>query len=314
MSKKLFFLYNPYAGRGQIRPVLSDVLDTFTKAGYEVTVRPTQAKRDAWEQVEVCGDYDLIVCAGGDGTLDEVVTGMFHREGGYIPIGYIPEGSTNDFGYSLGLPADIKKAAEVAVSGVPFPCDIGRFNGNHVFVYVAAFGLFTDVSYETDQDMKNVLGHAAYVLEGMKRLNNVESIHMKITYDGEVMEDDFLVGTITNSRTVGGFSNLVNKYDVVFDDGLFEVTLVKMPANVLQLSEIINALLFKEFNSDYMVTIQASHIIFEADKPIPWTMDGEDGGTHERVEIRNDHRAVEIMLLEDMLPEVSVEAAAKAEE
>lgn len=302
----MFFLYNPYAGKGQIKSQLSDVLDIFTKAGYEVTVRPTQAPRDAWDQVKKCEDYDLIVCAGGDGTLDEVVTGMFHRDDGYIPIGYLPEGSTNDFGTSLGLPGKLKKAAKVAVNGVPFPCDIGRFNDSHVFVYVAAFGLFTDVSYETDQDMKNVLGHAAYVLEGMKRLNNVESIHMKITYDGEVMEDDFLVGTITNSRSVGGFKNLVNKYDVVFDDGLFEVTLVKMPQNVLQIPEIINALLFEQFNSDYMVTLQASHIVFESDKPIAWTMDGEDGGVHERVEIHNDRKAVEIMLPEEMISEVSL--------
>ena len=162
--KKMLFIYNPNAGTGTLKPKLSDVIDVFTKAGYEVTVYPTQKYHDGIEKMESCSDgYDLIVCSGGDGTLDEVVTGM--RKRSYkAPLGYIPAGTTNDFATSLGIPKDILAAADTAVNGIPFPCDVGTFN-NDYFIYIAAFGLFTDVSYETKQSMKNILGHLAYVLE-----------------------------------------------------------------------------------------------------------------------------------------------------
>ena len=169
--KKLLFIYNPNAGKGLIKPKLSDVLDIFVKAGYEVTVYPTQKYRDGYHKVRhFKEEYDLVVCSGGDGTLDEVVTGMMKRKE-QIPIGYIPTGTTNDFARSLHIPKDMLKAADTAVNGIVFPCDIGKFN-NDFFVYIAAFGLFTDVSYQTKQEVKNVLGHLAYVLEGMKRLYN----------------------------------------------------------------------------------------------------------------------------------------------
>ena len=175
MDKKLLFVYNPKAGKALIKNKLADILDIFTRAGYETTVVPTQKHGDATEAVVRRGDiYELVVCSGGDGTLDEVVTGMI-RSGFNTPIGYIPAGSTNDFGGSLSLPKNMLRAAEVAVEGKNFPCDIGSFvheGEKDVFVYIAAFGLFTDVSYETAQDVKNVLGHMAYLLEGMKRLSS----------------------------------------------------------------------------------------------------------------------------------------------
>ena len=215
--KKMLFIYNPNAGTGALKPKLSDVIDVFTKAGYEVTVYPTQKYHDGIEKMESCSDgYDLIVCSGGDGTLDEVVTGM--RKRSYkAPLGYIPAGTTNDFATSLGIPKDILAAADTAVNGIPFPCDVGTFN-NDYFIYIAAFGLFTDVSYETKQSMKNILGHLAYVLEGAKRIFNIPSYKIRVIHDGEEIEDEFIYGMVTNSRSVGGFKGIIGT-NVVFDDG-----------------------------------------------------------------------------------------------
>ena len=204
IMKKMLFIYNPNAGTGILKPKLSEVLDIFTKGGYEVTVYPTQRTHDAVEKIQSYeGSYDLLVCSGGDGTLDEAVTGMQLR-GTDIPLGYIPAGTTNDFAASLGIPKDILSAADTAVNGVPFSCDVGMVNDDH-FIYIAAFGLFTDVSYETKQSMKNILGHLAYVLEGTKRIFNIPSYKIKVSHDGESFEDEFIFGMVTNSRSVGGF-------------------------------------------------------------------------------------------------------------
>ena len=177
--KKLYFIYNPHSGREQIRTKLYHILQIFSDAGYDLAVCPTREKKDAVRRIELLpDDYDLVVCSGGDGTIDEVVQGMMRREV-KIPIGYIPSGTVNDFARSLKIPRDMLKAARLAVEGTDFPCDMGTFNKEH-FVYIAAFGIFTDVAYSTNQNIKNVLGHMAYLLEGMKRLTNVPSCHMRI--------------------------------------------------------------------------------------------------------------------------------------
>ena len=189
----MLFIYNPRAGKAMIKSHLLDIIDVFTKGGYEVTVHPTQARMDATNVVlQKAKGYDLIVCSGGDGTMDEVVTGMLQLDK-KIPIGYIPAGSTNDFARSLRISNDMVKAAKEIVDGRFYPCDAGRFNDNY-FIYVAAFGLFTDVSYQTKQAMKNVLGHLAYVLEGTKRLFNVPSYRLKVSHDGETIEEEFIFG------------------------------------------------------------------------------------------------------------------------
>lgn len=292
--KKMLFVYNPNAGKGLLRAKLADVLDIFVRAGYEITVYPTQCYRDGYKKIKKMEEeYDLVVCSGGDGTLDEVVTGMMKREH-KIPIGYIPTGTTNDFASSLHISRDILKAADDAVNGKSFPCDIGTFN-NDIFVYVAAFGLFTDVSYQTDQTLKNMLGHAAYVLEGMKRLMNIPSYKIKITHDGEVLEGEFMIGMVTNSKQVAGFRNIMGK-QVLFDDGEFEVMLIKKPKNPLELQSIITALLIESFDTEYMYTFKAKKIKFEAEEEIPWTLDGEFGGQHETVRICNQKQALEIMV------------------
>lgn len=292
--KKLMFIYNPNAGKGLLKPKLSDILDIFVKAGYEVTVYPTQKYRDGYRKVaRFEGDYDLLVCSGGDGTLDEVVTGMMQRED-KIPIGYIPTGTTNDFANSLHIPKDLLQAADVAVNGEPFACDVGRFNKD-VFVYIAAFGLFTDVSYQTKQEVKNVLGHLAYVLEGTKRLFGIPSYHIKVTHDGEVIEDEFVFGMVTNSKSVGGFRNMIGK-NVVFDDGEFEATLIKFPKNPLELNDIIVSLATGQQDSKYMYSFKAKEVFFESLEEIPWTLDGEFGGEHDYVHIKNERQSLEIMI------------------
>ena len=306
--KKLLFVYNPRAGKEMLKPRLSDVLDIFVKAGYEVTVHPTQAYRDAYYQIKEyeVGKYDLIACSGGDGTIDEVATGMMkRREMGkdVVPVGYIPAGTTNDFAKSLHIPRKPLAAADNAVKGVPFPCDIGKFNDS-LFVYIAAFGIFTDVSYETDQAVKNVLGHMAYILEGAKRIFNIPSYKIKVEHDGEVIEDEFIFGMVTNSRSVGGFSNMVGK-NIVFDDGLFEVTLIKTPKNPIALQEIIAALLIEQVDTKHMYTFKTKKITFDSVEEIPWTLDGEFGGEQDYVEIENVQKAMEIMVPENHVLELS---------
>lgn len=294
--KKLLFIYNSHAGQGLIKGKLADIIDIFAKAGYMVTAYPTQAYRDGYKMVKKFEEpYDMLVCSGGDGTLDEVVSGMMQRPvEKRIPIGYIPAGSTNDFANSLKIPKNMLDAADTIVNGELFHCDVGRFNEG-TFVYIAAFGLFTDVSYETPQNMKNVLGHLAYVLEGAKRIYNIPSYTMKVEYDGQVIEEEFIYGMVTNSRSVGGFKNIIGK-NVVFDDGEFEVTLIKKPKNLLELQEIIAALLIETMDTHYMYSFRANRIIFESDEEIPWTQDGEFGGVHDRVEIENIRRGLDIMV------------------
>lgn len=295
--KKLLFIYNPYAGKELLKPKISDIVDIFVKAGYEVVIYPTQSYRDAYRKVQECEaeEYDLIVCSGGDGTLDEVVTGMMKRKK-RLPIGYIPTGTTNDFANSLHIPKNLLEAADNAVNGEVFPCDVGRFNDD-IFVYIAAFGLFTDVSYETKQEVKNVLGHLAYVLEGTKRLFNVPSYRIKFTHDGESVEDEFIFGMVTNSRSVGGFRNMIGR-QVVFDDGLFEVTLIKTPKNPLELQEIVAALLIEQIDTKYMFTFRTGEIAFESLEEILWTLDGEYGGSHDEVIIQNYKQELSIMVPE----------------
>lgn len=294
MKKKLLFIFNPCSGKGQIKNKLMNVIDIMVKAGYEVTVHATQDREDAKRKVEEeAANYDLVICSGGDGTLDEAVTGMMQSEK-KVPLGYIPAGSTNDFANSLKIPKDIVKAAHVAVEGRKFPVDVGYFNGDS-FIYIAAFGLFTDVSYQTSQELKNVLGHAAYILEGAKRLHNIPSYKMRVEYDGNVIDDEFAYGMITNSVSVGGFKKLTGK-NVLLDDGLFEVTLIRMPRNPVEWNEILGCLANLKDDSDLIYTFKTDCVKFLPEDVIPWTLDGEFGGEHKNVIVKNVHQALEIMV------------------
>ena len=295
-KKKLLFVFNPFSGKAQIKNQLLDIVDTMVKAGYEVTIYPTQAQGDAVHKIkEEAGDYQLVVCSGGDGTLDEVVTGMMHAEK-KVPLGYIPAGSTNDFASSLGIPKDMVKAAETAVRGVPFDCDIGAFNRDY-FVYVAAFGLFTTVSYKTSQEWKNVLGHAAYILEGVRSLHEIPSYRMQVEYDNIRLQDEFIYGMISNSTSVGGFKGMTGK-DVLLDDGVFEVTLIKKPRNPIELNEIIASLINLVDDTDMVYSFKTGRVTLTAAGQVPWTLDGEFGGDHEVVTVDNLCRAVQIIVPE----------------
>lgn len=301
--KKMLFIYNPNSGMGLLKPKLSDVLDIFVKGGYEVTVYPTQKYHDAYQKTKSYeGEYDLIACSGGDGTLDEVVSGMMKRKG-TTPIGYIPAGTTNDFARSLHISKNMLEAADTVVNGTPFPCDVGKFNRDY-FVYIAAFGLFTDVSYETKQSMKNVLGHLAYILEGTKRIFNIPSYQIRVSYDGNVIEDEFIYGMVTNSRSVGGFKGITGK-NVIFDDGEFEVTLFKTPKNPAELNDVLGALAMRKINPERMYSFKASEVRFESVEEIPWTLDGEFGGVHDEVVIRNKKQVLRIMVKESALDDLT---------
>lgn len=291
-DKKMFFIFNPRAGKAQIKNHLIEIVDTFIKGGYEVTIYVTQSQGDAVRAVrDRKPGYDMIVCSGGDGTLDEVVTGMI-ESGENLPLGYVPAGSTNDFANSLELPKNMVKAAETVVRGKNFACDIGAFNKDY-FVYIAAFGLFTDVSYGTGQEMKNVLGHMAYILEGMKRLPSFRSYYMRFTYDDTVIEGDFIYGMITNSMSVGGFKGITGK-EVELNDGEFEVTLIKRPMNPIELNEIIGALLNRDLNTGSLFYFKTSTLQVESEEPVAWTMDGEYGGEHKEIVIENRKQALKI--------------------
>lgn len=293
-DKKLLFIYNPHAGKARIKNNLLSIIDIFTKAGYEVTAHPTQNQGDATQTViKSASRFDRIVCSGGDGTLDEVVTGMMQCVD-KIPVGYIPAGSTNDFARSLKIPKDMVKAAHVAACGREFSCDIGTFNQD-TFVYIAAFGLFTDVSYETNQQMKNVMGHMAYVVEGMKRLSAVKSYCLKVIAGDQEYAGDFIYGMVTNSHSVGGFNNITGK-NVEFNDGLFEVTLIKRPKNPIELTKIIEALMGAQIDTNYMYWFKASDIVIETEETVPWTLDGEFGGDHGKVIIKNEQTAITFLV------------------
>jgi YegS/Rv2252/BmrU family lipid kinase len=301
MSKKALFVLNPHSGKGLIKNHLLDIVDILVKAGYSVNVYPTQESGDATRAVRERGKrYELVVCSGGDGTLDEVVTGII-QSGFRTPIGYIPSGSTNDYAASLKIPNSMRKAADIAANGTSLACDVGRFNDD-VFVYIAAFGLFTEVSYGTPQEMKNAMGHMAYIVEGVRHLQNIKSYKMRVTYtdiDGaeQIIEDEFIYGMVTNSLSIGGFKGItgnVFKGDIALDDGYFEVILIKFPKNPVELNSILAALTIENIDTQYMYSFKSGYMIFEAENEVSWTLDGEYGGNHKTVRLINDKQSIDI--------------------
>ncbi len=297
MTNRILIIYNPRAGKGLFVSRLPEVIDMFVKAGYKVEVYPTQAPGDAIHYIEnLTSEYNMIVPAGGDGTLDEIFTAQI-RSGKKIPIGYIPVGSTNDYAVSLGLSSNIIEAVGEIIAGKPHGVDVGIFNDQHVFVYVAAFGAFTEVSYGTNQDMKNALGHVAYLLEGAKRLGDIKSYQVQVKVDGRTFRQDYIYGMVTNSISVGGMKNLTGKQsDIMLDDGVFEVTLIHTPRNLLELQEIIGALLSNNRDSEMMDYFVTDHIELTSVDEIPWTMDGEYGGSYTNVVIENRQKALDLVL------------------
>ncbi len=292
--KKLLYIYNPAAGRKTAKINLSDVLEVFARQGYEITVHPTQERGDATTAARDMGpDYDRVVCCGGDGTLNETVRGLLELPWELRPVlGYIPAGTTNDFSRTLELPKTPPELAEVAGAGVPQAIDVGEAEGN-LFTYVAAFGLFTDVSYSTPQASKNLLGHFAYVLEGMGKLTNIPSYHMKVTSaEGHEVEGDFIYGMVGNTVSVGGLVSLPRD-KVLLDDGRFEVILIRQPKNGKDWQSILTALTTLQMAEDgAVVGFSAGEITFACDRPVAWTVDGEFGGEQTVTHVRNLPRAL----------------------
>lgn len=295
--KKMLFIMNPFAGVKRANRHLADILLTFTQAGYEVITHMTLGRGDATTVAREKGkDVDLVVCCGGDGTLNETITGLLSA-GADTPIGYIPAGSTNDFASSLKLPTNILKAAQTIVEGEPVSYDVGRFGGRY-FSYVASFGAFTRSSYATPQNVKNALGHTAYVLSGITELSQIRNEHVKMEIDGQTVEGDFLFGAICNSTSVGGILTLDPK-QVDMGDGLFEILLVRAPENLGEIHECIQALQSQKYNCAMLTFRSAQKVRIFADPEMPWTLDGEKEDGHETVEVENLHHAIRLMQKKD---------------
>ena len=284
----MLFIFNPRSGRERLRTKLLDILDLFVKAGYEVTVHVTQSAGDAQKQVEKKGGgVELLVCSGGDGTLNEVVSGMMAWSREKRPqLGYIPAGSTNDFAASLDLPKNMLRAAAIAVAGRPFAIDVGKFGDGRYFVYVAAFGAFTEVSYKTPQETKNVLGHQAYMLEAVKRIAGLKSYRMKFFWDDQELEEDFILGMVTNTISIGGFKGLVQPR-VALNDGEFEVMLVRKPRTPKDIQSIVSCLINKDAENDCVYMFRTSNLRMESEEIVDWTLDGEYGGGVKEICIEN---------------------------
>lgn len=295
--KKLFFIINPVAGRGMYKQGLGEALYTLYSAGYEPTLRFTSRAGEAVELAQLSEGYDLVCCLGGDGTLSEVTSGLMAlKPERRPPIGYFPLGTANDVATTLKLPKnDPAAVARRIAEGSPMAWDVGVFGGDRYFTYVAAFGAFTDVSYETPQQSKQALGHLAYLLEGMNRLPKLPHYRTRVEMDGEVVEGDYIFGGVTNSTSVAGLVKL-DPDMVALDDGEFEVALVKYPATLAYLNALVSQAVSKNFNGEMMSIRKAHTVRFTFADPVPFTRDGEPGGVHTDVKIENAHSAVRIIV------------------
>ena len=274
--KKMLFLVNPVAGTNTIGNKMVPILDMFQKAGYEVTVHISQSGEDVFQTFyRQSGDFDTLVCCGGDGTLNTSTDGLI-KSGNKPRFGYIPAGTVNDFATTYHIPKRPVEAAKVIAAGNSKLIDIGSFDGRS-FVYVAAFGSIADVSYSTPQKMKNALGKAAYILEGAKKLLAMKPYHAKFTTDDRVIEGDFIYGSLSNSCSIGGFK-LPLMRDYRFNDGLMEVLLVHKPQNIAEANRILNVLLTQKPDGEVVTMLQSHTVSYVADEEIPWTLDGEFGG------------------------------------
>lgn len=294
MNKKLLFVYNPHSCKQAVSRKLSAIVDIFAADGYDVTCHPTQARLDCMETVsEQAGLYGMVVVSGGDGTLNEAVNG-YMQAGCTKPMGYIPFGSTNDFSHSTGIPIQPLKAAQTVIDGEPMLCDLGCFNGRY-FTYVAGFGTLAEVSYSTPQDIKNALGFSAYILEGLSALTTIESFNLSYEADERSGEGEYLLGLVTNTLHVAGFKNIVSS-NVLLNDGLFEVLLVKKPKTASDLQKIASSILSRNFDNECIESFKTAKITVTAkDKPLSWTLDGENGGEHLVSRIEIHERALNIM-------------------
>ncbi len=291
--KKLLFIMNPFAGQKKANKVLPEILMLFTEAGYEINVSMTTGPGAATRLAsERGGNADLVVCCGGDGTLNETISGLM-MAGLKVPVGYIPSGTTNDFASSLKLSHNPVQAARDIIEGEPVPYDIGKF-GDRYFSYVASFGAFTKSSYAVPQTVKNALGHTAYILGGISELSQIRNEHVRMEIDGEVVEDDFLFGAICNSTSVGGILTLPpDRVDM--RDGIFEVMLIRAARNLNEITECIMAVQNQAYNCGMITFLPARKIKITVDPFMAWTLDGEKADGYQEILVENLHHAVQIV-------------------
>ena len=288
---KVLFIYNPHAGHMQIKYNLYDVINSLSKGFDDLNVYASTKQKDIINYLNINGSkYDLIIVSGGDGSLSETINGIMSLDR-KPSIGYIPAGSTNDYAASLKLSKDMDKCAKQIVEHKDIKqIDIGKFN-NDYFVYIAAFGAFTEVAYSTSQDAKNAIGHLAYILNGITSLSKIKTYKLEIDTDKEEYEDNYIYGMITNSLSVGGLYSL-NSRNVKLDDGLFEVMLIKAPKDLLELEEITAYLINPKLKTNLVQTFKTRLISIETKEKMPWTLDGEYGGSPNKVQITNLNKAI----------------------
>lgn len=291
--KKMLFIMNPFAGQKKANKFLPEILLLFTQAGYDVTSVMTTGTGSAAKTAQrLGGEADIVVCCGGDGTLNETVSGL-NRGGWNVPIGYIPAGTTNDFASSLKLSHNPLQAAKDIIEGEPVSYDVGKFNDRY-FSYVASFGAFTRSSYTVPQNIKNALGHTAYVLSGISEISQIRNEHIRMEIDGEAVEDDFLFGAICNSTSIGGILTLPPD-QVDMGDGVFEVMLVRAPRNLTELRECSQAVQSQIYNCAMITFRPAKRVTIQADPYMPWSLDGEKADGYEMIEVENLHCAMRLI-------------------
>lgn len=294
MSRQMLFVRNPTAGSFRAQSSFLDAADVIFQSSYSVYLYSTRYGGDAARIVAETGSrYDRVVCFGGDGTLNEVINGLMHLDN-RPELGYIPAGTTNDFAAGLGLSKNVVQAARDAVSCSAFPLDVGETNTGKYFSYVASFGSFTSASYSAPQDVKNVIGYPAYLLEGIKSLADLHPYHVRVVTDDMDIEDDFLFGGVSNSTSLAGLIKL-NKDQVDMTDGLFEALLIRVPKNLAEFTEIVNGLLSRSFKSKNILFFKTPHISFECADSFAWTVDGEFAGVVHTMELFNRSGVINIV-------------------
>ena len=294
-DKKLLIIANPKSGKAKVKNVLLKIVEIFSNDGYLVTVYPTKARGDATifaSQIKE-NEYDKIVVCGGDGTLNEVISG-FMQSGTKCTIGYIPLGTLNEWSSSLNISRNALQAAKDILDGEYAQLDIGKFNDKY-FTYTASFGAFTKASYATSQNIKNALGQAAYFLEGIKYLADIKPIHLKFKYDDQEIEGDYLFGAISNSMSVGGIVKFKEAL-VKLNDGLFEVVLIKKPSSISQFSSIVDGILRKDLTHDGIEFFHTNEITVIGGEKVDWTLDGEFAQGSDTVTITNIQSALHLTI------------------
>lgn len=293
--KKLLMIVNPRAGRSKSRGPLYDAAAVFSQAGYLLSIHNTTPEPgDAANTAAAAGGiYDVVAAVGGDGTLNEVVSGLMRLEAPPL-LGYLPQGSTNDFASSLCLPAKPQEAAAAMAAAAPRKLDVGRWNERY-FVYVASFGAFTRSSYTATQAAKNALGHFAYILESMKDVGSLRPYRIRLTADGETLDGEYLFGAVCNSTSIGGLMKL-DPERVVLDDGKFELLLIPNPRTAADLQNLVMALLNQQYDREGLIFRHVSSIHLETEEELPWSLDGEYAPSLPEVDIENRRQALEMLL------------------